>query len=448
VTGEPARDPTAVRRSPLVGLLSAATVSVFGIAMSALAIPWLVLTMTGSAVDTGLVAFAELGPYVLLQVLIGPVVDRVGARKACMWGNAVAAAAICVIPVLSATGSIHLVLVVAVVVVVGSARGIADCATTVLVPGTAASAGVSLERAAGMFAGATRAGQLLGPPAAGVLVAAVGSPTVILVNGVTFAAAAVLIAALVPGSALVSGSAQLPTAAVGARRQSYGGQLSEGLRFLRADRLLLGIVAVIAVTNLLDQGMNSVLIPVWIRQGGHSPAALGLIAGAMGGGALVGNLVGAWLGPRLPRRLTLTIGLIFGCAPRYAVLALASTFPPILVVTVLAGCVGGAINPIIGAVLYERVPPRLQARVLGTVKASAWIGMPFGALFAGLLSGTVGLRAALLGAAAVALIVTAAPLFFPAWKDLGRARGPAEPPPREADAEPVAPEHNLPGPGR
>jgi hypothetical protein len=42
---------------PFAGLLSAAFISVFGTAMSALAIPWLVLSQTGSPGKTGLVSF-------------------------------------------------------------------------------------------------------------------------------------------------------------------------------------------------------------------------------------------------------------------------------------------------------------------------------------------------------------------------------------------------------
>src|SRR6202051_4256972 len=71
---------------PFAGLLSAAFISVFGTAMSALAIPWLVLSQTGSPGKTGLVSFAELVPYVALQALGGPVVDRVGAGGASLLG--------------------------------------------------------------------------------------------------------------------------------------------------------------------------------------------------------------------------------------------------------------------------------------------------------------------------------------------------------------------------
>lgn len=228
----PATAPATVgrRRVGVYALVSAYFVSVGGTAMSALAIPWPVLTTTGSASRTGLVVFAEMTPYVVVQAISGPWVDRAGAHRSATWGNAAAAAAVGAIPVLQAANLLSI-------------------------------------------------GALLG------LVAA----------AVTFAAAAVLIGALVPVSAQPdTGGAE------DARRVRYLGQLVEGLRFVRADRLILALATMIAVTNLPDCALFSVLLRVWVRDRLGAVGALGRIIGAGGAGSLLGNLLGAWLGPPLP----------------------------------------------------------------------------------------------------------------------------------------------------
>ena len=46
-----------------------------------IALPFFVLTTTGSPEKTGLVALAEMLPLVVLKVLGGPIIDRVGARR-------------------------------------------------------------------------------------------------------------------------------------------------------------------------------------------------------------------------------------------------------------------------------------------------------------------------------------------------------------------------------
>ena len=64
------------RSSPLWGYLGAQAISVTGTRITMIAIPWFVLTTTGSATLTGLVAFAEMAPLVTLQALSGPLIDR------------------------------------------------------------------------------------------------------------------------------------------------------------------------------------------------------------------------------------------------------------------------------------------------------------------------------------------------------------------------------------
>jgi len=70
------------RRAGFVGLMVAEAISLFGSRMAFLALPWLVLVTTGSATLTGVVTFAEMLPYVLVNAVGGPLVDRLGARRA------------------------------------------------------------------------------------------------------------------------------------------------------------------------------------------------------------------------------------------------------------------------------------------------------------------------------------------------------------------------------
>lgn len=60
---------------------------------------------------------------------------------------------------------------------------------------------IALERAAGLHGSVSQTGLFVGAPAAGVLVTVLGAPTVVLVDGISFALAAVLVALLVPVAA-------------------------------------------------------------------------------------------------------------------------------------------------------------------------------------------------------------------------------------------------------
>lgn len=411
---------TSLRRvAPVRGLVASVAVSQTGTAMSAVAIPWLVLALTGSAGRTGLAGFTELLPYVLAQATSGPVADRLGWRRTCVLGNLAAGAALCAVPMLSALDALGFTALLVLVAVTGLARGIADAATTPIVPGTAALAGMSNERVAGFYSGATRAGLLIGAPLAGALIGATSPATVVLIDGISFALAAGGIAAWVPGSVQDAARAQSSTSRWSLR--GYGHDLAEGLRFLHGARLLLGIAILAATTNLLDEALFTVLLPVWSRDRLHEATGVGLVSGGVGAGTLAGVLVGAWLGERLPRYRTFAIGFLIGGSPMFFVLAAVSTLPLAIAASVFSGCFAGFLNPIIGAVNYERVPPHLQARVLGAVRASAWLGLPIGALLGGTLAEALGLSGALVATGVGMLVVTAMPALRPRiWRTLDR----------------------------
>ncbi len=415
-------------RAGIVALFTADGISILGTRMSALALPWFVLVSTGSAAKTGLVAFAEMLPYVLVAGLGGPLVDRIGARRVAIHANLVSVVLVGTIPVLHAWGVLSFGALLGLVAAVGAVRG-ASSATYVLVPGVADLAGTPIERATGLHDGVNRVAGMLGAPIAGVLLA-VFSPTVVLaVDAATFLVAGVLVALFVPRTAdpqhpdpapSTDGEGEPQLAPVG-MVHGYVRDLREGFGFLVGDRTLVAIALMVCVTNFLDQAMASVFAPVWVLDNLGSPLGLGLISLLFGLGAVTGSGLFAWLGPRLPRRQAYAWGFLVAGAPRFLALALASTLPPVLIIMLVAGVGVGAINPVLGAVEYERVPRHLQARVLGAAGALAWLGIPFGGLLGGFAVEVWGLTTALLVFGAAYGLATLAPFTLPSWRGLDRA---------------------------
>jgi hypothetical protein len=405
-------------RLPLTGFLGAVGVSALGTRMSFLALPWLVLTTTGSPTLTGLVAFAQMAPYVGVQALGGPLVDRLGAWRVSVGTDVLAGVFTGLVPALYAAHLLSLPALSVLVAAAGAARGAGDAARNVLVPGVGEIAGSALERTTGLYDGVDRGAALIGLPLAGALVAVSSAASVLAIDAATFVASALLVAVLVPKRAQPLAH---PSTAADAEA-SYLASLAEGFRFLRGDRLLMALAAMILVTNFVDQAGGAVLFPVWAHDVAHSSVALGLLGAASGLGAVLGNALATWLGPRLPRRMTYAVGFFVGGAPRYVVLALAASVSPVLAMAFIGGLGVGGINPIIGAVEYQRVPRHMQARVLGAVGASAWAGIPFGSLAGGLAVSAFGLRPALLAAATLYGVTTLAPFAFPVWRQMDRSR--------------------------
>jgi MFS family permease len=86
--------------------------------------------------------------------------------------------------------------------------------------------------------------------------------------------------------------------------------------------------------------------------------------------------------------------------------------PLALVFTTMAigGFASGFLNPIVSAVLFERIPKPMVGRVSSMATALGWSLIPFGGVFGGALISGIGLPAALLLTGTAYLAATLLPL--------------------------------------
>jgi MFS family permease len=401
-------------RRGFVGLLAAEGVSILGSRMSMLALPWFALVTTGSPAKTGLVAFAEMLPYVLACAGGGPVLDRIGARRASIFADAASALAVVSIPLLHAAGSLHFGVLVSLVGLAGLLRGFGDTAKRVVFPRVVEESGVVMTRATSLQDGINRLSGLLGAPLAGVLIAVFGAPNVLLLDAATFAFAAVAVAMSVPRVE--------PSTAV---EEPYLRSLRAGLAFIAKTPLIRGGMVMLLATNLFDAAHSSVLAPVWARDVAGTAVALGALSACFGLGAVLGNVVFTAVGPRLPRFAAFAVGFLIGGSPRFFAPAFTDQLWPVYVVTFVAGFSIAGVNPILGALQYELVPEALRSRVLGLTFAISWAGIPLGGLLGGWTVQLLGLRPAWLIFGGLYLLATLIPFVQPAWREVDRKPEPA-----------------------
>ncbi|MFE7192928.1 MFS transporter [Kitasatospora sp. NPDC057541] len=419
--------PEAAPRSlrPLAGVLTAMAISLTGTRVSAIALPWFVLATTGSATMTGVVAFVELAPYVLVKAFTGPVIDRLGPRVVSWTTDAVSAVAAGLVPLLHGLGLLPFWLLLVMVAVIGAARGPGDLAKEVMVPEAADRARVPLERATGLAGVVERLATTLGPAVGGALVALLGPMAGLTANALGFALGSLAIAVALPrgtGRAAVPAPAPAEAAEDGPAA-GYWQLFREGFAFLRREPLLLTIILTIALTNLLDAAFLAVLVPVWARESGGGPAAIGLTGTAWGVAAVAGSLIAAAVAHRLRRRTVFFVGFLLCGAPRFVVLALDVPMSVVVAVFVVSGFGSGFLNPILGAVFFERVPRHLLGRVNALSDSLAWAGIPLGGLLAGATVTTVGLIPVLLVCGGLYFVITTLSGLRPEWREMDRTRG-------------------------
>ncbi|MCB0906798.1 MAG: MFS transporter [Nocardioidaceae bacterium] len=417
---------TAVRRGarrPLGGLLTAEAISTTGTRVSMIALPWFVLTTTGSATQTGLIAFAELLPLVLSKAFGGPVIDRVGARRVAVACDALSLVAVGLVPLLHAAGLLSLPLLLLLVAVGGALRGPGDAAKNSLIPAISTTAGVSLERTTGLSSSVERTASMLGAALAGGLVAWLGPAQALVVDAASFGLSAVVIAwatarlAPAPGATTDTGEAAPDPAA---EPGGYWSDLRAGWRFLRQESVVLALSLMVACTNLLDMAYAAVLVPVWAHDSGRGAATVGLVFAVFSGASIVGSLVAAAYGERLPRFRIYVLAFLITGLPRFVVLAVDAPLVAVLTVSVVGGIASGFLNPILGAVFFERVPAPLLGRVSSLNSALAWSLMPFGGVLGGLVADGLGIGPGLTVIGVAYLAATMAPLVIPSFRAMDR----------------------------
>jgi len=407
------RDPAEQRaRLSILSLLTASSLSLVGSQLTAVALPWFVLKATGSPFTTGIVASAVFLSRFVVGFVGGPMVDRLGYKRAGVWTDVLSAAGIALLPVLyHAFGFVLWELVLA--VALAAAPDIPGLtARRSLLPELARSSGLRLERVNGAYESVQQLSLLLGAPIGGALIAGFGAVNVFWIDAFTFGASAALIAAFVPAT---------DGGAIAVRVGRYLADLSSGFRFLALDGPLRTLAGGVALSNLIGAGGIAIIYPVYARRVLDDPFSLGLMVGALGGGSLVGSLLYGALGHRLPRRATVIVAL--STLPlAYWLFWLRPPFLIVVLVLVLVGLAGGVLNPLGVTVRQERIPKDLRGRVFSSFSAVVGSTPALGALLTGLLVTRWGLSVGTLTLALAGQLLGLLLLLAPDLRELDRPR--------------------------
>lgn len=301
-------------------LWSGQVVSQLGDSLFSIAIMWLVLQLTGSALAMGMLPILAMLPRIALQLLGGVWVDRYDRRVLMMASDVIRGAVMLALAFLVATSQIQLFHIYILQVIFGVVGAFFSPAVSALMPNTDPKEGLV---AANSLSGlAWQATQIIGPALAGVLIAvpSVGIAGVIFLNALSFAIG-------VLGVWLI----RLPVPVRDApREQTVWRDLSDGFRYLKGFRalvviLLLGIVLNFALAPFI------VLMPVFVKTVlGLGAESFGLLTSAMAAGAVVGSVAIGARPPTARRGILIFLGTALS-----GVLFAALGLLPILVVTLI-----------------------------------------------------------------------------------------------------------------
>jgi MFS family permease len=375
-----------LRDRRLLALLVAETVSTTGAQMTWLALPWFVLTTTGSAGKMTLVLASEALGLLLMGLPGGTILTRLGSRWTMMIADAARAPLTLLIPVLHWSGGLSFPLLLGLVFVLGACTGPYFAAQRTLVPELVGEDERLVGKANAFLQSATRVTMLLGPAVAGILIAWLGAPSVLVIDAATYVISLALVGLFV-------------RVARRTIRPEERGRFLDGFRFVVRDPLLRGWCVAFISGDAAWMAFFAAVPVLVVADYGADPRIAGWIFASFGVGAVIGNVVAYRLQDRADGML-LVATLIYGQALPLWVLVF--HVPAIAVVGAIfvSGFFNGVVNPSIHTFLTLAAPAAIRARVLPALGALMMLSSPLGLAFAGPVLSTAGAHPVLVGFAA------------------------------------------------
>ncbi len=393
-------------------------ISLIGTWMQTTAQSWLVLTVTHSATDLGLVVALQTLPVLLLGPYAGVIADRVDKRRLMVVLQSAMGVQALALGVLTLAGTATFADISVLAVVLGLNNCFENPARQAFVLEMVGAG--DLRNAVSLNSTLVNAARAVGPAIAGVFIATVGTGWCFVANAVSFVAVVV---------SLVTMDVRSLEPTPPAQRQK--GQLREGLRYvartpeLGIPLLMMGLVGMLAYEF-------QVTLPVAAQRVFHGGSeSYGLMTAAMGIGAAVGGLVSAARGRTGIRSLVVT-AVIFG------VVIMATALSPdaavAYVALVFVGFASVSFLAMGNSTLQLEAEPQMRGRVMALWSVAFLGSTPVGGPLIGWVSARAGARVGLAVGAASCLV--AAGLGIVAlWAR--RARGGAPPLPRVIDPRPL-----------
>ena len=378
------------------------SVSLFGDALTLIALPWFVLQVTGSGTATASILLALQLPAILTSMVIGSLVDRFQPRAIITIDNGLRSLIIGLIPVLFWFGRLELWLLFLLTCLAGLLAPATEVGSRSILPELVEDR--DLDAANTLWSFSLNLSLVIGPAVAGVLVASFGGPSVLLIDAGTFVVMAFAAISL-PSLRRSEPAAMAP--------------LSErlGLRQLWQMKVV-RYTTLLSLVFFFSYGPLEAALPLYSEAILQTDArGYGLLWSALAVGALIGTLSST----TLSRRLRLGIAL-----PLIALLWGASLLPMVFTnklwlacsLLFLGGLMWGPYTPMETTLLQRQVPKAQLGRVFGARSTLLTGGSPFGLALGGILLAFVPSTSVIALSAVACILVGLIGLVSPSIRDL------------------------------
>ena len=361
-------------------LWTASAISNLGDGVRWTALPLLAASITRDPAEVAGIELAASLPWLLFALVSGAVVDRVDKRWAMVTSNAIRALLMISLAAATALGGGELWVLYFIAFLLGSAETIFDNAAQAILPAVVNRD--LLERAnSRLFAAEMINNQFLGGPLGGFLFA-IAAAVPFLVDGASFAVAALLIAAMA-GSFRSERADETPT--------TIRADIVEGLKWLRGHRLIRTLAIMLGFWNAISTAGFSVFVLYALQILDLDEVGFGLLLTAMAVGSLIGTAAVSRF--KAVGTGTTLIAMVMLGAGSFLVISVTSTVWVVGAMLAIEGFVIIVWNVITVSLRQAIIPDRLLGRVNSVYRLLGWGSMPVGAAVGGFVARYFGLRA-------------------------------------------------------
>jgi MFS family permease len=379
------------------------SISLVGSGMQSVGQAWLVLQLTHSAWQLGLVGALQALPILLFTLFGGVFADRWPKRRVLLVTQTAAMLQALALWALIVSGAIqlwHLYLLALLLGLTNSLDRPARQAFVVEMVGRE-----HLLNAVALNASLGNLARIIGPGLGGVIIAASSVTLLFLLNGLSFLA-------VLAGLALIDPRAlhAQPHLAGEVARSAVWRSAMEGLRYVWGSALLKLVILVAGLVLLFGSNFN-VVLPLFasdlLRSGAQG---FGALSAAVGAGSLLAALWLAWRTPQ-PSPARILLGTLLFALLEVA-FAISRFFPLSLLLIAAVGFTETAFAELAVTLVQSSAPDALRGRVMSVYILFFDGSLPLGYMLMGWLSAQFGPALALLTGAGLCLLVTGVGLVF------------------------------------
>lgn len=330
-----------------------------GDAIYMIALPWLILELTGSKTTTSLIAVCAYLPAVLFSLPAGVIVDRFNRRTVMIFSDAARMITITGLVIYLLYDGVSPLVIGTIAFIVASFSTLfypaRDSLIPSLIPKQSLSSANAFISTSGQFA------HLAGPVIAGVLITLVGLTHLFTLDAISFTASMICILFIVQRKKeTIDKKSPHP----------HLHDLKEGLNYVIRKRSLAFLLLLTAVNNLFIMGPAMIGTPIFVREVLQMKfGAYATIEAFMAGGMIIGSIFVWRIGKNFNPSLVLFIGMIMD-GLTYSCLYFVHTYPGTKLLILIHGIGIPMITISRTTIIQKVVPDQFRGRIFSMVNMS------------------------------------------------------------------------------